>query len=200
MAVSYHLVDEPEELQALAHPLRVRVLEALREPASAATAARAVDQPRQNVNYHLKELVRAGLVTKVGERRKGNFIEGLYQAVAPTIVVSPRAAWSDPQRMEALRTQVSLENLVVLGDRLGRDAAILLDRAAFDGEEIASAAVEAEIHFRDDHDRATFMEEYLRAIGPLLRKYGRRRGVPYRLALAIYPDPIEEGDDDAASV
>jgi DNA-binding transcriptional ArsR family regulator len=188
-----HLVEEPDALQALSHPLRVRVLEALRSPGSAAAAARAVGQPRQNVNYHLKELERVGLVHKVGERRNGNFVEALYQAVASTIVVSPRAAWADPRRAEALRNQLSLENLVLVGERLGRDAAALLDRAAFDGEQIASAAVEAEVRFADEEDRAAFMREYLATIGPLLRKYGRRTGASYRVALAAYPRPEDEG-------
>jgi DNA-binding transcriptional ArsR family regulator len=188
-----HLVDEPDALQALAHPMRVRVLDALRSPASAATAARAVGQPRQNVNYHLKELERAGLVRKVGERRNGNFIEALYQAVAPTIVVSPRATWADPRRAEALRDQMSLENLILVGERLGRDAAVLLDRAAFDGEEIASAAVEAEIQFAGEEERAAFMREYLAAIGPLLRKYGEHEGTSYRVVLAAYPHPDADG-------
>ena len=188
-----HLVETPEALQALAHPVRVRVLEALRAPGSAATAARAVGQPRQNVNYHLKELERAGLVRKVGERRNGNFIEALYQSVAPTIVVSPRAAWADPRRAAALREQLSLEHLVLVGERLGRDAAALLDRAAFDGEEIASAAVEADVHFADEAERAAFMREYLQLIGPLLRKYGNRDGTSYRVVLAAYPSGEEEG-------
>lgn len=198
VATRVHLVEDADALQALAHPVRVQVLEALKEPGSAAAAARAVGQSRQNVNYHLKELERAGLVRKVGERRKGNFIEALYEAVASTIVVSPRAAWGDPRRFDALRDQMALENLVVLGERLGRDAAALLDRAAFDGEEIASAAVEAEVRFADEAARAAFLEEYLRAVGPLLRKYGKRSGTPYRVALAAYPDPsAADGGDEA---
>src|SRR5262249_34676309 len=152
-------------------PVRVRVLEALRTPGSAAAAARVVGQPRQNVNYHLKELERAGLVRKVGKRRNGNFTETLYQSIAPTIVVSPRPACADPRRTDALRDQMSLENLILVGERLGRDAAALLDRAAFDGEQIASATVDAEVHFADEAERAAFMREYLAAIGPLLRKY-----------------------------
>jgi DNA-binding transcriptional ArsR family regulator len=188
-----HLVDEPHALQALTHPVRVRVLDALRSPGSAAAAARAVGQPRQNVNYHLKELERAGLVHKVGERRNGNFIEALYQTVAPTIVVSPRATWGDPRRAEALRDQMALENLILVGERLGRDAAALLDRAAFDDEEIASAAVEADVRFANEEDRAAFMREYLAAIGPLLRKYGERNGAAYRVVLATYPHPDAEG-------
>jgi DNA-binding transcriptional ArsR family regulator len=188
-----HLVEDPDALQALANPVRVRILDALREPLSAAGVARIVGRPRQNVNYHLKELEQAGLVRRVGERRTGNFVETLYESVASTIVVSPRAAWADPRRIDALRNQMSLETLVVSGERLARDAAALLDRAAFDGEEIASAAVDAEIHLANEAARAEFMQEYLAAVGPLLRKYGRRRGDPYRVMLAVYPDPESEG-------
>jgi DNA-binding transcriptional ArsR family regulator len=188
-----HVVEEPEELAALAHPLRVRILDVLRTPASAATVARAVGQSRQNVNYHLKELERTGLVHRAGEQRKGNFMETLFESAAPTILISPRALWGDEQRADALKAQLSLENLVLLGERLGRDASVLLDRAAFDGEEIASAAVEAEVHFANEAARAEFVREYLAAVGPLLTKFGRRKGQRYRVALAAYPDP--EGDD-----
>ena len=187
-----HVVEEPDELAALAHPLRLRILGSLRSSASAAAVARAVGQSRQNVNYHLKELERAGLVRRAGERRKGNFMETLFEATAPTIVISPRALWGDDQRAEALKAQLSLENLVLVGERLGRDASVLLDRAAFDGEEIPSAAVEAEVHLATEETRAAFMREYLAAVGPLLKKYGRRRGERYRVAMAVYPDP--EGD------
>ena len=42
----------------------------------------------------------------------------------------------------------------MLGERLARDAAVLLDRAVFDAEEISSAAVEADVHFASEADRA----------------------------------------------
>src|SRR6059058_3018078 len=105
------LVDDPEALQALAHPVRVQILDALRAPASAASVARAVGKPRQNVNYHLRELERASLVRRVGKRRNGNFIETLFESVAGTFLVSPRAAWSGGRRVEAMADQLSLENL-----------------------------------------------------------------------------------------
>lgn len=187
-------IDDPEALQALSHPLRVRILDALREPDSAAGVARRLGEARQKVNYHLKELERRGLVVTTGERRRGNFVESLYQAVARTLVVLPRAAWGDPRRLAALVDQASLENLVTLGERLARDAAVLSDRAAFDAEEIASAAVEAEVHLAGEADRAAFLNEYLAAVGPLLRKYGTRAGAAYRVALAVYPDPSAEED------
>lgn len=186
--MAVHVVDDPATLQLLAHPLRLRVLEALREPGSAAAAARAVGESRQKVNYHLKELERAGLVRSVGERRVGNFVEMLYESVAEAITVSPRLAWGAQQRA-ALAGQVSLEQLVAHGERIQLDAADLLDRAAFDGAEIASASVDAEVRFPDEAARSAFMQDYLEMLGPLLRKHGARRGDTYRVLLAVYPEP-----------
>jgi DNA-binding transcriptional ArsR family regulator len=188
-------IDDPEALQALSHPLRVRILDALRQPDSAAAVARRLGEARQKVNYHLKEMEHHGLVVASGERRTGNFVESLYQAAARTLVVLPRAAWGDPRRLAAMADQVSLENLVALGERLARDAAVLLDRAAFDGEEIASAAVEAEVQFASEADRAAFLEAYLAAVGPLLRRYGSKAGSRYRVALAAYADPQVTEED-----
>ncbi|MET1001463.1 MAG: helix-turn-helix domain-containing protein [Acidimicrobiia bacterium] len=190
-----HVVEDPSALQALSHPLRLQMLEALRTPASAAAVGRLVRQSRQNVSYHLKELEKAGLVRRVGERRSGTFVESLFQAVAPTVLVSPRATWGDHRRLETLRSQMALEQLVSLGDGLQRDAASLLDRAAFDGEVIPSAAVQTKIRLATENERAEFMREYLAAIAPLVTKYGKRRGAPYRLSWAIYPDPHPAAED-----
>lgn len=81
------------ELQALAHPLRVRILDELREPASAAEVGRRLGESRQNLNYHLKELERGGFVQRVGERRAGAFVESLYQSSASAVLVSAVGSW-----------------------------------------------------------------------------------------------------------
>lgn len=99
---------------------------------------------------HLKELEKGGPVKMVGERRAGNLMETLYQAVANAFVVAPEAVWGGHRRAGVLRSQVSLENLLVAGERLQRDAVALLDRATFDDEEIVSAAVALDIGFDDD--------------------------------------------------
>jgi DNA-binding transcriptional ArsR family regulator len=194
VAQPVHVVEDIEALQVLGHPLRVRILEALREPGSAATVAREVGETRQKVNYHLKELERVGLVEPVSERRSGNFIETLYEAAARSFLVSPRVAWSDPRRVDALREQHSLERLVMVGAQLQRDAISLLDRAAFDGEQIASAAVEADVHFADEKHRAAFLDEYLAAVQKLCDRYGSADGLPYRVVMAAHPaSEPEEG-------
>ncbi|HEY5626216.1 MAG TPA: helix-turn-helix domain-containing protein [Dehalococcoidia bacterium] len=181
------VLEGPEALQVLGNPLRVQILEALREPSSAAAVARQIGQPRQKVNYHLKELEGAGLIRHVRERRVGNFVESLFQAVARSFLVSSEVAWSDPRRLEALTRQHSLQTLFVLGERLQRDAAVLVDRAAFGGEEIASASVTAEVGFADEAEREAFLDDYLKATTELLDRYGKKGGDQYRVILAAYP-------------
>jgi DNA-binding transcriptional ArsR family regulator len=187
-------VEDATTLQALAHPLRIRILETLHEPDSAAAVARRLGEPRQKVNYHLKELDRAGLVRRAGERRNGNFVETLYETVARTLLISPRLAWSDPRRIEALRSQLSLERLVSVGEHMQRDAALLLDRAAFDGEEIASASVEADVHFASEADRAAFLDAYVEALRDLCDRFGAATGEPFRVVMAAFP-AAGEGED-----
>jgi DNA-binding transcriptional ArsR family regulator len=175
-------------LQALCHPTRVEMLEALREPASAAGIARRLGQPRQRVNHHLRALRDAGLVERVGRRRRGNFVETLYRAAARSFVVSPEVVWADPRRVEVLRREHALRTLVALGERLQRDAVALLDRATFEGAEIASAAVSAEARFATEAQRAEFLREYLATTRELLDRYAAGEGEAYRLVLAVHPE------------
>jgi DNA-binding transcriptional ArsR family regulator len=183
------LLEDPAVLQVVSHPVRIRVLAALSAPASAAAVARAIGESRQNTNYHLKELERVGVVIRTGERRVGNFVETLYRATARTLLVSPRLILGGPQRARALADQLSLEQLVSLSERLALDAVTLLDCAAFDGQTIPSASVEVEVQLGDEGDRQAFLNDYLAAVAALTRKYGRRGGETYRVALAAYPLP-----------
>jgi len=139
------------------------------------------------VNYHLKALESAGLVETTGTRQRGNFIETLYRSTAKSFVVSPEVAWSDSRKTEVRKRQHSRQTLVEMGDQLQQDAAVLLDRATFDGDEIASAAVAAETHFADESDRKAFLEECLHCTTALVEKCGAREGLPYRVVTAVRP-------------
>jgi DNA-binding transcriptional ArsR family regulator len=185
------VIDDPEQAAVLAHPLRVAILDALRTPGSAAGVARSIGESRQKVNHHVKALLDAGLIALVGERRRGNFIEQVYRSVASSFMVSPRLACGGDRRAETLRSQLPLEHLVHLGERVQRDAIELLDRATFDGEEIASLSVQAEVRFADPAARAAFVDEYLAAVKPLLQRHGVPTGDAYRVAIAVYPERSE---------
>ncbi len=192
MQASVELLSDSEQVGALAHPVRARILEALRTPDTAASVARAFGRSRQYVSYHLKELERVGLVRRAGERRKGNFLEQLYEATARRFVVSARFATNPSQLASVFRDQVSLSQLVGLGERLQRDAAGLLDLAAFEGRDIPSATVEAEVRFPDEAARAAFMAEFVDALKSLLAKHGQAQGQRFHVALATYPELEEE--------
>ncbi|WP_208020998.1 winged helix-turn-helix domain-containing protein [Verrucosispora sioxanthis] len=59
-------VSDPADLKAVAHPLRVRLLAALREhgPATATELARLLDTESGSTSYHLRVLARHGFVTE----------------------------------------------------------------------------------------------------------------------------------------
>jgi DNA-binding transcriptional ArsR family regulator len=190
------VIDDADRLSALASPIRLAILDGLREPDSASSVARLIGETRQKTNYHVRALLDVGLIRPAGERRSGNFVEQLYQSVAGTFLVSPRLAWSNDRRAAALTAQLPLEHLVRVGERLQRDAVELLDRAAFDGEEIPSASVEASVRFADEQARNEFMHDYLAALKPLLKKYGSRRGEPFRVAVAVHPETDTTAEED----
>ena len=109
---------------------------------------------------------------------------------APTIVISPRSTWGDdPRRLDALGDQLSLGQLVHHGDQLQRDAAALLDRAAFDGDEIASVSASTTIRFASESDRAAFLREYVEMLTELADRHGSTTGDAFRVLFAAYPNP-----------
>ena len=192
MQTSVELLNDPGQIAAIAHPVRAKILEALRSPDTAAGVARSFGRSRQYVSYHLKELERLGLVRLAGERRKGNFVEQLYESTARRFIVSSTFA-ADPVRLATVfRDQVSLSQLSNLGERLQRDSAELVDLAAFEGRTIPSATVEAELRLPDDAARAAFMAEYVDLLKTLLSKHGQKEGQSFRVALAAYPNLEEE--------
>ena len=52
------LIDDPERALLALSPIRRRLLEALREPGSAASLAKRLDLPRQQLGYHLRALAK----------------------------------------------------------------------------------------------------------------------------------------------
>jgi len=191
VAAGTAIVETSEQLAAVTHPTRLRILDVLRNADSAAGVARVLGEPRQRINHHVRELARVGLLVEAGERRKGNFVEQLYESAARTFVVSPRLTWGDDARQRAIADQVSLQHLVEVGERLQRNAAELLDRAAFDGEEIPTVTVEATLHFTDAEARAAFLDEYLAVTARLIEKHATPDGEAFTVALIAHPGTKE---------
>src|SRR2546427_1088403 len=115
------VIDDPSAAEASLDPVRARLLAELGEPGSATLLAARLGLPRQNVNYHLKELERHGLVELVAERRKGNCTERILRATAASYVISPAAVGAvqpDPGRSP---DRLSARWLLAVATRLVRD-------------------------------------------------------------------------------
>ena len=84
------VLDRPEQLKALGHPLRVRVLEMLGQEGEWQLTNRELAQrlgvDPGHLHFHVRMLLRAGLITLVGNARGR---EKPYRATARTLRVAP---------------------------------------------------------------------------------------------------------------
>jgi DNA-binding transcriptional ArsR family regulator len=97
------VVTAPEQLRALAHPLRSTLLELLLERAASVTEmARAVGRPKSTVAHHVNLLVDAGLLRVVRTRRVRAIEERYYGRVARTLYIGVLNRSEDKQAVAAI--------------------------------------------------------------------------------------------------
>src|SRR5882672_9669550 len=141
------VIEDAAAAAASLDPMRARLLAELAEPASASSLAARVGQPRQRVNYHLRELERHGLVELVEERRKGNMTERVLRATAMSYVISPTALAAvapDPARSP---DRLSARWLLAVAARLVRDIGALITGSARAGKPVATYGLDVEVRF-----------------------------------------------------
>src|SRR5688572_22997889 len=125
------LIRGLEQATAALEPTRLRLLTELAMPDgdSASGLARRLSLPRQRVNYHLRELEKAGLVELVREQRKGNCVERIVRAVARSYLISPEVlGGAAPKDEGEVRDRFSSAYLVSAAARTIRDVAVLRER------------------------------------------------------------------------
>lgn len=184
------LVSRPKQAATLLHPLRLRLLEELREPDSASGLARRLDLPRQKVNYHLRELEKENLVEEIEERRKGNCVERLLRASARYYLINPAALGALSTDPEAMQDRFSSAYLVAVAARAIRDVAELRRRAASAKKRLPTMTLDTEVRFATAEDRRAFTEELTKEVARLVTKYNdapTKAGRRFRLFLGSYP-------------
>lgn len=200
---NWESVAEVRRAAALLDPLRLRVLEALREPDSAAGLARRLRLPRQKVNYHVRELARARFLERAGQRRRRNMTERLYRATAQGYSLSPELLGRlglPREKAEDAFSAAALFGLMALGQaelsRASREAAARNKR-------LATLSVQSEVRFESAEQRARFAEELQRAILEVVARHASPHtmadgsagpGRPYRVIAGCYPIPPKDSD------
>jgi DNA-binding transcriptional ArsR family regulator len=184
------VIEDPAAAEISLDPVRARLLAELADPSSATKLAAKVGLPRQQVNYHLRELERHGLVKLLEERRKGNVTERVMQATAASYVISPKALPAlqpDPDRSP---DRLSARWMLALAGRLVQDVGALITRATKARKRLATFAMDGEIRFASPTDRAAFAEELANAVMALVSKYHdetSERGRDHRFVVAVHP-------------
>ncbi|WP_327640883.1 helix-turn-helix domain-containing protein [Kribbella sp. NBC_00482] len=178
-------VEEPEKVRLALSPIRRRLLELLREPSSATQLAATLDLPRQRVNYHLRELEKAGLVELVEERRRRGFTERILRASADLIV--------DPGVMGRAFTQIqdqyAAEHLVEVAAGTVRDVARMQTAADADGKRLLTFTLETEVRFAEPGDVHRFTDALTAAMQQVVEQFDSEDGRPYRLIAGGHPAP-----------
>jgi DNA-binding transcriptional ArsR family regulator len=187
-------VEEPEKVRMALSPIRRQLLDLLREPSSATQLAATLELPRQRVNYHLRELEKAGLIELVEERQRRGFTERILRASAATLVVDPAVMG---RAFSTIQDQYAAEHLVDVAAGTVRDVARMQSKADVAGKRLLTFTLEAEVRFAEPGDVHRFTDALTAAIRQTVESFDTEGGRPYRLIAGGHPAPrTSEGDPE----
>lgn len=170
--------------------LRREILGHARTPASAATIAAAMGRPRQVVNYHVRELARAGFLRKAGRHKKRGLVEQRYVVSARAYMLAPEVLGSgDAAPAPASADKTSAAYLLALSTRLQRELSESWREAEARGTPLPLLSLDSEFGFSSAGQRARFAEALTRAITTVVAEHTTPCSPSYRLVLGCYPQP-----------
>ena len=175
---------------ALINPMRRRILDVLRAPGSATTVARELGLARQKVNYHLRELEKAGFLEEVEQRRNGNCIERIVRATATHYLIDPALLGDLGADSEAINDRFSSSYLIALASEAIRDIAEQERKAKEAKKRLATFSLHADVRFANAGDRQKFTTELANAVAQLVARYHDEEsegGRTYRFLVGAYP-------------
>lgn len=198
------IITDPNRAAVGLSPLRRDLLARLAQsPDSATGLAKALGEPRQRINYHLRELEKARYVTLHEERRKGNCVERVLKASAQYFLIDPTTLGPIAADPDAIRDRFSAGYLVALAARTIRELAALMIGAKRAQKRLATFSLQTEIALARPGDMRAFGDDLTRAVADVVARHhdetcaGGRR---FRLLIGSYPAPPkekpDEGDDD----
>jgi DNA-binding transcriptional ArsR family regulator len=149
------------------------LLEGLTEPNSASGLARKFGIPRQKINYHLRELERAGFVELDQERQRRGCVERMVRVTARAFVINHSFLGGLAADPDSLRDKFSSAYLIAAAGRVVRDVALLRERAKSVDQRLATLAIETEVSFASPAGLKAFSEELAGELARLSAKYNQ---------------------------
>jgi len=174
-----------EQVRALAHPLRLRLLELFaRQPRTAKQAAQVLGEPPTRLYHHVAALERAGLIRLKETRQNRGTTEKYYERADPM----------RPMRKEVLKDKNARRDLAAMGFVVFDQARNELVKALAAGDVPENLiAVRAVFHLTPRE--ATVLRKELTDVVKRLRerhKPSRAKRRKYSLTMAMVP--TEEGE------
>jgi DNA-binding transcriptional ArsR family regulator len=182
---SVALLDDPERVRLALSPLRRRLLERFRQPASASQVAAELELPRQRVGHHVRALEAAGLLELVEERPRRGCTERILRARADAFVVDPSVIGAGPTSDD----RHAAEHLMAAATEVVRDVGRMQAAAAAEGTRLLTFTVEAEVAFAAPADVLTFTDRLAEAVAAIVADLHDPDGRPYRLVAGGLPAP-----------
>lgn len=189
------VIQEAAKAGVLLKPLRREILSHAQTPVSAAGIAAAMGRPRQVVNYHVRELARAGFLRKAGRAKKRGLTEQRYVVSAQAFVLAPEMLGAmDATAAAATRDKTSAAYLLMLTTRMQRELAECWRTADATGTPLPLLSLDTEFGFASAADRARFATALTRAITAVVAEHttppARSCDGRYRMVLGCYPTQI----------
>ena len=171
-------------------PFRLGLLKGLEEPESASGLARRLGLPRQQVNYHLRELERAGFIEMSEARQRRGCTERIMRLTSR--VSFPRADEDAPPEVRADQEGhgFASAHLIAAASAVASEVAELRARADASGKRLVTTTLQSEIAFPTPDDYRAFVAGLTTAVASLVARHAapddpRSRG--HRLTITLNP-------------
>jgi DNA-binding transcriptional ArsR family regulator len=147
-------ITDPRIAKALAHPLRLQILEILQQrDASPSEISEEIGAPLGNVSYHVRQLAAFGLVKLVRETPRRGAVEHHYRAEARPRITD--GAW------DAMPGIVKQATVAATLEHIGRQVRIAAESGGFDSPDVHISRVPMVLDEQGRRELATLALELL---------------------------------------
>ncbi len=167
-------------------PFRLGLLKGLEQPESASGLARRLGLPRQQVNYHLRELERAGFIEMSEARQRRGCTERIMRLTSR--VSFPRADDAAPPQQEG--HGFASAHLIAAASAVASEVAELRARADAEGKRLVTTTLQSELRFPTPDDYRAFVAGLTAAVARLVARHAAPddpRSRAHRLTITLNP-------------
>ena len=175
------VLDDPDRVVEILSPIRRLILAGLAEPDSATGLARRLGHSRQNINYHLRSLEEAGLVTVDELRPRRGLTERVMRRTFDVVLVDPTAF--DTAALSR-HDVAGLSGVVASALDTIRAVAQVTKSASAEGQRVAAASLSSDIRLASP----TKMQDMLDELAAVIARYDAGdHGLMVRVGTTVIP-------------